>query len=177
MNDKQPPVFIIVAGLAGSGKTSFIAAVSDANVAPVQRTIDRAASGYRLHYDYGQIVVDSSLIVRLLAPPASRDLALARQLPADTLGVILTVNSVDTESFAGAEALIAEYRRHASVPCLVAATMQDLPGALSPEALRACLNVPDAVPIVSCRATDTASATAVVIRLLHLLIDRIEGRL
>ena len=78
--------------MPGAGKTSFIRSLSAGHVpAGDEAAARQVIEGYQLDYAYGQIMVDETLTVRVLAPPAAHEWELARQLPENTLGVIVLV--------------------------------------------------------------------------------------
>jgi signal recognition particle receptor subunit beta len=176
LSENPRTAFIVVAGPSGSGKTAFIRSLSTAaGERQVVATRERVVDGYRLLYDYGTITVDESLRVQLLAPPAARDVRLAHQLPAQTLGVILLVSSAEPDRLPAAREFVAEYVACCSVPFVVAATKADQPGALPVDVLRTALDLPPDRPLYPCVAVDPDSARGVVMALLHILIDAIEA--
>jgi uncharacterized protein len=165
---------VVVTGAFGAGKTQFIAAASE--VAPV-RTERRVTDAGRAikplttaALDYGRLHMGDDAALHLYGTPGQRRFvfmwsALARGMR----GFVLVVDSARPADLAEAAHILAYFRALPPVPFVVAANKQDLPGALTPDTIRAALSLEAGIAVLPCRATDTQSARSVLAALLELM--------
>lgn len=175
-SDIPQPSYILVDGPFQSGKSAFLAAISERPVIQAEPATARAGRGNVL--DYGVIRLDNRSAVYLLATAGGLRFDPRLELPdlpMTLLGIVLVVDSTRTMTFEEVRSRLRLYRSACAEPCVVAANHQDRPAALSPADVRAALQVPADVPVVGCVATDRESVARVLIALLHVVIDRIQG--
>jgi signal recognition particle receptor subunit beta len=173
--ESTQPAFILVDGPFRSGKTAFLEAISDRKVISAEPPSARFPRGNPL--DYGLIRLDDGSAVYLLGTASGLHFDPVQELPhlpMSLMGMVLMVDSTKTMTFEEAKVKLQRYLKHFSAPCVVAASGQDLPGALMPGDVRAALQIPASIPVVPCVANDTESVRSVLIALLHVVIDRLE---
>ncbi len=174
-SDVPQPAYILVDGPFQSGKSAFLATISEQPVVSAEPASRRSGRGNVL--DYGLIRLDADSAVYLLATAGGLRFDPRLELPdlpMTLLGVVLLVDSTRTMTFEEARGRLHLYRSAFREPCVVAANHQDRPNALGPEDVRAALAAPPEVPVVGCVATDSDSVTRVLIALLHVVVARIE---
>lgn len=169
----SPPT-IVIAGLAGAGKTAFLQATSEP--AGLVSAVHRRAAGRMLRCELGHVTLRGAAGVRLLALPDDPDYRLTDALPPSLLGVVFLVNSADPIGLPRARELIAGLLAAETIPVVVAATGAGGPGALSPQELRHHLRLPVPVPLAECARLERSAVQAVLILLLHHVIDRMGDR-
>ena len=130
---------VLVAGLQGSGKSSFVQAASQ----PV-KSLDRVPGGVAL--DYGQAARPGVEIELLGVPGQERFAFLLPVLTRGTSGLVLVVDSTRPEQLeeaANLRALVGP-----EVPAVVVANKRDLAGALPVRDIRRRLRLGEEVPIL-----------------------------
>lgn len=163
-----PPPTIVIVGLRGAGKTTFIRAISEPAglISPVERTVD----GRVLACELGRVTLRAASGVHLLALPDAPPEILVQALPDHTLGVVVLVDSTDETRLPDARQLLKAVAA-AGQPCLVAATRGDQARALPLPYLRARLELPLLIPLVASDTMRPESVRAALIHLLHLVIE------
>ena len=180
---------VVILGARGSGKSIFVDLPTETEVTstaprpdPVERQkqIDAGTA-----IDYGRITLSDAHAFYLFGMPVNFDehSYSSRQVTYEdmgegALGAILLVNSTNPTTFdVGKEMLAYYHSMHPTQPYLIAATHQDMDGALTPEQVRAAIGVPDEIPVVGCNATDRASVENVLVTFLkHYRSSGARGR-
>lgn len=173
-DEPPPPPTIVIAGLAGAGKTAFLRATSEP--AGLVSAVHRRAAGQLLRCELGHVTLRGAAGVRLLALPDDPGYRLADALPPSLLGVVFLVNSADQAGLPRAQALIADLLAVETVAVVVAATQAGKPGALPVQELRRGLRLPALVPLTECTCMQRSAVQAVLILLLHHVIDRMGSQ-
>ncbi len=173
-DEPPPPPTIVIAGLAGAGKTALLHATSEP--AGLVSAVQRRAGGRVLRCELGHVTLRGAAGVRLLALPDDPDGRLTDALPPSLLGVVFLVNSADRAGLPRAQAQIAGLLATETIPVVVAATHTGEPGALPFQELRRHLRLPALVPLAECARMDRGAVQAVLILLLHHVIDRMGGQ-
>lgn len=150
---------VLVTGPQGAGKSAFIASASDRHA-----SADRMGTTVAL--DHGHVEEGGFAADLFGTPGHSRFDPMLRALARRAVGVILLVDSADPGSFPRAREML-EATWHEGVPLLVAASHQDAPGAMPPDAVARMLRLPSAAPAVGCVATRRDSARHVLRALLE----------
>ena len=115
----------------------------------------------------GELTVSDHVFICLYeAPPSGRFDGSWQALEDGLLGIVALIDATAPETFRDAAAVI-ETLQEDGVPFVVAATKQDITGAVSPDDLAVLLHTD--VPILPCIATDLDSVKAVLLDLLLLL--------
>ena len=156
-------VEVIVIGLAGAGKTTFIQTISHNT-----QWSGEDLSGWLM----GQLAVDDSLIVHFLEPPARKqfDFLWIRDLIADvdTSGFIVLMDSARENQFGEAVSILQTIRAyHPETPVVVAATKPDSADAWSAEDIRVALGIPEDIPVLACKTTNVEMVKETVLQLLY----------
>lgn len=115
---------IVFTGPMGAGKTTAIAAISDA--APVLTDVvnnDRAAfdkESTTVALDYGQIALEDGVVVRLYGTPGQERFGFMRQiLCRGAIGVVLLLDGSREDALASMESFMADLRTLDPMPALV----------------------------------------------------------
>lgn len=159
---------IVVAGLAGAGKTTFVRAISEP--AGIISTVERDAGGQMMTCEVGRVTLRGATGVQVLALPDTLPEDVFRALPPNILGVVLLVDATAAARLSAARELLDRFAANGQ-RCLVAATRADRGDALPLSYLRVRLDLPPQIPLVACDATRPDSVRAALIHLLHLVIE------
>lgn len=169
-------LFIYITGPYSSGKTQFIASITDPEfpVVGVGRVFETGVNPLRYLFDLGQILINPHLRLRLAGGPGD-----CRFEPQDglkpeieqrkLLGVMVIVDKNQPITFREAKEVIKPLRVNPQLqPFLVGANKSDLPGGVSPEELRAALNLPVNEKIVPCSGQSRVSVKSVLLEFMAL---------
>ncbi|WP_306206881.1 GTP-binding protein [Actinoplanes sp. RD1] len=170
---------LLIAGGFGVGKTTFVGAVSEIEPLRTEELITSASIGTdnlagveqkattTVALDFGRITVDRDHILYLFGTPGQeRFWFMWDELSAGALGAVVLA---DTRRLQDCFAAV-DFFESRGIRFVVA--VNEFDGAYKYQArdLRAALDLDPAIPIVTCDARDTRSATGVLIRLVrHLL--------
>jgi uncharacterized protein len=174
-------VKIVITGPFGAGKTTLIRTVSEITVLSTERDLssesearpDKARTTVAM--DFGRIGIDSELVLYLFGTPGQdRFEFMWEVLGEGMLGYVVLIDADRPESVQEAVAILAAFRKMASVPFVVALNRSS---GVQPDAeaeLRDVLELDPSVPIVACDATDKASVKLVLLALLHAVLESLE---
>lgn len=165
---------LVVTGAFNAGKTTFVKTLSE--IEPVNT--DKATHNQNekkvkatttVALDYGKIRINPGRTVHLFGTPGQDRFDFMRDILAEEMhGFIFLVDSTDRPSLSQATDLLAAFKKHKNVPYLLAANKADRRG-LSSDEIRQVFKLPARQPVISCVATDKASARAVVEQLIALI--------
>ena len=148
---------IVVTGPFNAGKTEFIKSVSDIKVITTERKLTKAQPGKEettVAMDYGRTALND-LTIQLFGTPGQPRFDFMWDILAKEMdGFVVMVDATAPETFETAKKLIRTFRSFERVPYIVAANKQDLEGAMSPQELRAALELEPHVKVAQCIATD-----------------------
>lgn len=148
---------IVVTGPFNAGKTEFIKSVSDIKVITTERKLTQAQPGKEettVAMDYGRTTLND-LTIQLFGTPGQPRFDFMWDILAKEMdGFVVMVDATAPETFETAKKLIRTFRSFERVPYIVAANKQDLEGAMSPQELRAALELEPHVKVAQCIATD-----------------------
>ncbi len=163
-------LYVFVTGPSGSGKTQLLQSLGAAE--------DWWQDGEE-GLEYRRLVVDDTLDVYLFCAIEASHFDRLIDIPTrDLLGYIVMVDSTIPDTWAEAHAMIGNCRSYALLPTIIAANMQDLPGAYAPEQVGAWIGMGTMMKVQPCIATDRESARNVFLQLLYSVqneIDRLDS--
>ncbi|MEO1162401.1 MAG: ADP-ribosylation factor-like protein [Chloroflexota bacterium] len=159
-------VKIIVTGLSGSGKTSFIERVSQ--YTETEGSVDH-------HWFFGRVRVDSNLILHFYEPPmeAQFDFMWLREVMQRirATGFIIMVDSARPQQFGEFLSILYTIRGyHEGAPIVVAANKQDHRRAWHHDDIRLGLGIRD-VSVMPCVTSSHNAVRDVVVELLYQVRD------
>jgi small GTP-binding protein len=164
---------IIVTGPFNAGKTQFIETVSDIDVVTTERRITTEDRGIKAEttvaMDYGRMEIDGVTLHLNGTPGQARFDFMWEILATEMNGFIVLVDSTDHLSFADANELIALFHDFNDVPYLIAASKQDMQGALSINEVRRGVGAGDDVLVMPCVATQKTSVQQVLRQMIELV--------
>jgi hypothetical protein len=163
----------VVIDVEGKHESSLIRAARDSHDKPTPRRVREkqryfqpltAEQMHRHKGQFGEIAMDEHAQIWLFAAPTTsepQDEAF-REIYAEAAdGFIFVVNCAQPETFAETKRLIQMFLQYVPVPYIVAANGLEASG-LAPHTVRAELNLPDDIDLVSCTTSDPVSAFEVV---------------
>jgi len=158
---------VLVTGPKGAGKSTFVHTASQLS-AGKSVSVDRAGTTVAL--DYANVTLRGFTVDLFGTPGQARFYPILKTLAKDAMGVVLIVDSTDPRSFerAGEVLKIAIGKR---TPYIVAASKQDLPDALDPEAVRRKLALPEKVPVVGINALNPEGVMEVLVQVIHKILE------
>jgi len=134
-----------------------------------------APAGLDKTVDFKRWTVDADLRVQFYGIMGLRRLEFTWDTMCKGLsGAIVVVDSTAPEALPEVQYLLDFLMGRYEVPIVIAATKQDVEGALSPEALRAQLRLREGVPVVPCVATKWASVKQVLLVLFYAMRRELE---
>ncbi|MBU4535197.1 MAG: GTP-binding protein [Euryarchaeota archaeon] len=142
---------ILVTGPYNSGKSSFVKSISEKSV-----SVDRKAIGAfptTIAMDIGHVDYKGFLADVFGTPGQERFDLILSVLSKEAVGAFILVDSTAPQTFARAKEMIRKTRAE-SIPKIIIANKQDLPGALSPEDIREKMKINKDIPIVPAVVTD-----------------------
>ncbi len=154
---------ILVTGPFDSGKSTFVHALSTRAI-----SVDRL--GTTIAMDHGHVDYKGFSADIFGTPGQERFDPIIKLLSGESMGVFLIVDSTNPTDFIRAKHML-EITKSYGLPYVVIANKQDLPGALTPEEIRAQFNLLADVPIVPAVAKDRKG----VFEAFEVLIDKITG--
>ncbi|MCS7287349.1 MAG: ATP/GTP-binding protein [Anaerolineae bacterium] len=173
-------VKIVVTGPFNSGKTQFIRTISEIEVVSTERKITDELRAVKeqttVAMDFGRITIDEDLVLYLFGTPGQRRFDFMWDILSEgMLGFVVMVDSTSPQTFREARYILDVFRRYAKTPYVVAANKQDLPDAWSPEDIRIALRLNSNVKVIPCVATEKESVKRVLLELLYLVLEVLEG--
>ncbi len=173
-------VKIVVTGPFNSGKTQFIRTISEIEVVSTERKITDEFRAVKeqttVAMDFGRITIDEDLVLYLFGTPGQRRFDFMWDILSEgMLGFVVMVDSTSPQTFREARYILDVFRRYARTPYVVAANKQDLPDAWPPEDIRIALRLNSNVKVIPCVATDKESVKRVLLELLYLVLEVLEG--
>lgn len=172
-------VKMVVTGPFSSGKTQFIASISEIDIVQTEKSISSMAEKVKesttVAMDFGRITVDSDLVLYLFGTPGQRRFDFMWEILSEgMLGFIVLVDSARPETFREAKSILEIFRAYAPTPYVVAANKQDLPDAWDVDDLRIALRLDKNVKLLPCVATDRNSVRDVLLELLYTILEEME---
>ena len=156
---------IVVVGPPGSGKSTFVARVSDRSSCRDRINIGGDTTS---EMDLGWMRWKDFDIAVHGTPENKEFDPMMPTLLKHAMGVVVLIDASDPASFDRARDLIAMVGRH-NLPIIVAANKKDLPGIIDETGIREVLKIPEKIPVVSITATSRQDVETV----LESLVDYI----
>lgn len=162
---------ILVTGPFGSGKTTLVSHVSDEQFSGRDVATTGALAQYKgmttVGLDFGIMHVDEDLDVHLFGTPGqARFNFMWKILSKGALGGVFLVDSTSERALAEAELMIKVWAELPGFPVVVGATKQDLPGAITLDALAARLHLGD-IPLFAVDARKCSDNRMLVMSLMQ----------
>jgi len=173
-------VKMVITGPFSSGKTEFIASISEIDVVRTERQITSEAEravkdATTVAMDFGRITVDDELVLYLFGTPGQRRFDFMWEVLAEgMLGFVVMVDSTKPETFREAKSILETFRAYAPTPYVVAANKQDLNDAWNIDDLRIALRIDDDIKVLPCIANDRESVKVVLLELLYSILKAME---
>jgi small GTP-binding protein len=161
---------ILVTGAFNAGKTTFIHSISEINPVYTDKKMLNSEELTTVAMDFGRITVDEGLSLYLFGTPGQERFDFMWEiLREDIIGFILLVDSTVPDIDATAR-ILGFLSEESDIPFVVACTKQDQKGALPLESIRESLELDD-IPVLPCVATERESVKAVLLTLLHNILE------
>lgn len=178
--DEKPPatsdivkksVKMVVTGSSAALRREFIQAISEIEVVSNDRRVRLENERATVAMDYGQISVDSDLVIYLFGSPGEREFAYVWEaLTEGMLGFVVLIDGNQPSSFREAKGILENYMAHSPVPFVIAvdASTDD---AWQPNDVRIALRLPEYVKVLPCVVSDHQSVKNVLLELSYLIFD------
>jgi len=162
---------ILISGPFGSGKTTLIKHVSDEQFSgkdvPTTGVLAQFKSMTTVGMDFGILNVDGDLDVHLFGTPGqARFNFMWKILSKGALGGILLVDTASDRALVEAQNMIKTWTEIPDFPLVIGATKQDLPAAISLDALAETLDSKD-IPMFAVDARERVDNRMLVMALLQ----------
>jgi small GTP-binding protein len=172
-------VKMVVTGPFNSGKTEFIASVSEIDVVSTERRISSEAERIKetttVAMDFGRITVDQDLVLYLFGTPGQKRFDFMWEILSEgMLGFVVMVDSSRPETFREARSILETFRAYAPTPYVVAANKQDIEDAWEINDMRIALRMDSRIKLLPCVATDKESVKVVLLELLYSILAEME---
>ena len=172
-------VKMVVTGPFNSGKTEFIASVSEIDVVSTERRISSEAERIKetttVAMDFGRITVDEDLVLYLFGTPGQKRFDFMWEILSEgMLGFVVMVDSSRPETFREARSILETFRAYAPTPYVVAANKQDVEDAWDIDDMRIALRLDPNLKLLPCVATDKESVKVVLLELLYSILAEME---
>ena len=164
---------IIVTGPFNSGKTSFVATISEIPVVSTERRITTEDRGVKAEttvaMDYGRVSLDGRVLHLNGTPGQARFDFMWEILANEMNAFIVLVDSTDPPSFPDANDLIKLFSKFKRVPYLIVANKADMEGTVSLAQIRREMDAGDDVTIMPCDSTSKSSVRQVLLQVIELI--------
>lgn len=164
---------IIVTGPFNSGKTTFVATISEIPVVSTERKITTEDRGVKAEttvaMDYGRVTLDGRVLHLNGTPGQARFDFMWEILANEMNGFVVLVDSTDAPSFPDANELIKLFSKFKQVPYLVVANKADMQGTASLAQIRREVNAGDDITVMPCDSTSKSSVRQVLLQMIELI--------
>ena len=162
MNNNTRVVYkIVVDGMLGAGKSTFIRTISEIDAPPASR-MDQVP------LDFGRVTIGDNEMVYLFGTPNGRRFDFMWEtLRRNLLGTIFVVDATRPDRFLQARHYLAHHEAFSPVPYLVAVNRVGHSTAWTPEEIRYALLISEYVPVIGCEAVRISSVRNVMIHFLE----------
>ncbi len=171
---------IVVTGPFAAGKTTLIRTISEISVLSTEKDVTDATRSRKAEttvaMDFGRITIDSDLVLYLFGTPGQERFDFMWDVLGEgMLGYVLLVDGQRPDSLAEAQGILAAFRRMAPVPFVVGVNRSE---GLDPQEeahVRQVLALDPDTPVVPCDVTDRQSVKAVLLALLHAVVELLDA--
>ena len=164
---------IIVTGPFNSGKTTFVATISEIPVVSTERKITTEDRGVKAEttvaMDYGRVTLDGRVLHLNGTPGQARFDFMWEILANEMHGFVVLVDSTDPPSFPDANELIKLFSKFKQVPYLVVANKADMSGTASLGQVRREVNAGEDITVMPCDSTSKSSVRQVLLQMIELI--------
>lgn len=172
-------VKIVVTGPFAAGKTTFIRTISEITVLSTEKEVTDSTRSRKAEttvaMDFGRITIDRDLVLYLFGTPGQERFDFMWEILGEgMLGYVLLVDSSREDSLQESLGILTAFRTMAKVPYVVALNRADGLDPAGEERVRLALSLGEDIPVVPCDATDRESVKAVLLALLHSVVDSLE---
>jgi uncharacterized protein len=174
-------VKIVITGPFAAGKTTLIRTISEITVLSTERDVSDATRATKnettVAMDFGRITVDRDLVLYLFGTPGQERFDFMWEILSNgMIGYVLLVDPTRPESLAEARDILAAFGQMTGVPYVIAVNRVAAMEEHQEQWLRAELDAAATAPVVPCDATDRESVKAVLLCLLHAVLDSVAVR-
>jgi len=173
-------VKIVVTGPFAAGKTTLIRTISEITVLSTEKDITDGTRSRKAEttvaMDFGRITIDRDLVLYLFGTPGQDRFEFMWEILGEgMLGYVVLVDGAREDSLEEAVGILAAFRTMAArVPFVVAVNRTQGLDPEGEERIRTALALDERVAVVPCDATDRESVKAVLLALLHTVVDSLD---
>ena len=172
-------VKIVVTGPFAAGKTTLIRTISEISVLSTEKGVTDETRSRKAEttvaMDFGRITIDTDLVLYLFGTPGQERFDFMWDVLGEgMLGYVLLVDGERRESLDEARGILTAFRRMSAVPFVVGVNRTV---GLDPEGeaeVRHALDLDPSTPVVPCDVTDRESVKAVLLALLHTVVELLD---
>ncbi len=166
---------ILVTGISGSGKTTFIQTLSDIPV--TAKHLHLGVSKSRITLEVGRYQVDDDLTLQLFGTSGINRFEFAWDInySRNLLGYVVMVDGRLPVKPEDTLPMLHLFQKSALAPYIVAVNWQNHPDAMPIEELRATFHQPETTRFTPCDAKDSASAKKVLLALMYEIFERLNN--
>ncbi len=173
-------VKVVVTGPFAAGKTTLIRTISEITVLSTERGVTdgtrKRKAETTVAMDFGRITIDRDLVLYLFGTPGQDRFDFMWEILGEgMIGYLLLVDAEREESVQEASSILEAFRTMARVPYVVALNRAAGDDHALVERVRAQLEVPSDVAVLTCDATDKESVKNVLLALLYAVLDEVEA--
>ena len=174
-------VKVVVTGPFAAGKTTLIRTISEITVLSTERDVTDSTRKRKAEttvaMDFGRITIDRDLVLYLFGTPGQDRFDFMWEILSEgMIGYLLLVDASRPESVQEAAGIMEAFRTMAHVPYVVGLNKAAADDHALVETVRAQLDIPTDVAILSCDATDKESVKNVLLSLLYAVLDDVEAQ-
>lgn len=164
-------VKMVITGPSSALRRTFIQSISEIEVVSNDRRVRLENERATVAMDYGQISVDSDLVIYLFGSPGERHFAYVWEaLTEGMLGFVLLIDGNQPSSFREAKAILENFMAYSPVPFVIAVE-DSTDDAWQPNDVRIALRLPHYVKVLPCAVSDHQSVKNVLLELSYLIFD------
>jgi len=173
-------VKIVVTGPFAAGKTTLIRTISEITVLSTEKDITDGTRSRKAEttvaMDFGRITIDRDLVLYLFGTPGQDRFEFMWEILGEgMLGYVVLVDGGREDSLQEAVGILAAFRSMAAkIPFVVAVNRTQGLDPAGEERIREALSLDERVAVVPCDATDRESVKAVLLALLHTVVDSLD---
>lgn len=148
---------VTVLGPGGSGKSTFIRAISQVAVISTEDKISdhtRDESSSENAVDFGRITIAPDVQLHLFSAPAEAEDVIWDAMTDGILGMVVVVDATRRETFSEAREILEKFGGFGFVSSVVAVNKWDVPGSSDMEETRRLLGVDDEIPVLPVTPSD-----------------------
>ena len=173
-------VKVVVTGPFAAGKTTLIRTISEITVLSTERGVTDSTRKRKAEttvaMDFGRITIDRDLVLYLFGTPGQDRFDFMWEILGEgMIGYLLLVDAEREDSVQEAAGILDVFRTMARVPYVVALNRAAGDDHALVESVRARLDVPSDVAVLTCDATDKESVKNVLLALLYAVLDEVEA--